>query len=60
MRVRTFAVLCLLMAIYFVTTVATEVYIDDFVRPRSVFANLLLGTLLTSVAALAVNIDIPT
>lgn len=59
MRVLTFTVLLLMIAIYFILTVGAQVFIDDYVRPRSMFADLLAGTIITSLAALAVNIDIP-
>ena len=59
MRVRTIAVLYLIMAIYFIMTVAAEVFVDDFVKPSTMFGSLLLGTLITSFAALTINIDIP-
>jgi hypothetical protein len=59
MRVRTFSVLFLLMAIFYIMSVAAEVFIDDFVRPRSLFAYLVLGSLITGVASLAININVP-
>ena len=59
MRIRTVAVLYLIMAIYFIMTVAAEVFIDDFVRPSTMFGSLLLGTLITSFAAMSINLDVP-
>jgi hypothetical protein len=59
MQVLTFSALYVLLAICFIMTVAAEVFIDDFVRPRSMFVGMLVGTIITSVAALAINIDIP-
>ena len=59
MRVRTISILFIIMAIYFIMTVASEVFIDDFVKPSSMFVYLLLSTFLTGIAALAINIDIP-
>lgn len=59
MRVRTFSILFLLMAIYMIITVAAEVFIDDYVRPRSKFSYLVIGTMLTGIASLMINLDIP-
>jgi hypothetical protein len=59
MRVRTISVLFIVTAIYFIMAVAAEVFIDDFIRPQSLFAYLLVSTLITGVAALAVDIDVP-
>ena len=59
MTVPMFSVLFILMAIYFIISVAAEVFVDDFVKPRSLFTYLLISSLITSIAALMVNIDIP-
>ncbi len=59
MRIQTVSVLLLLIAIYYIISVAAEVFIDDYVKPRSMFAYLLVGTVLTSLAALAIDIDLP-
>ena len=59
MRVRTFAVLLVVMAIYFIMAVASEVFIDDFIRPQSLFTYLLLSTIITSTAALTVDVNVP-
>jgi hypothetical protein len=59
MRVLTFAALLVVMAIYFILAVAAEVYIDDFIKPQTLFANLLISTLITGAASLAVDIDVP-
>jgi hypothetical protein len=47
------------MAIYYIMAVAAEVFIDDFVKPQSLFTYLLFSTLITGVAALMINIDVP-
>jgi hypothetical protein len=59
MRVRTFSVLFIVMAIYYITSVTSEVFVDDLIRPQSLFAYLLISTFLTGAAAMAINIDIP-
>lgn len=59
MTVPMFSVLFILMAIYFIISVTAEVFVDDFVKPRSLFTYLLISSLITSIAALMVNIDIP-
>jgi len=59
MRIRTFSVLFLLMSLYLLYAVASEVFIDDYVKPHSMFAYLVLGTIITGMASLAVDIEIP-
>jgi hypothetical protein len=59
MQVRTFTVLFLLMAIFLIITVAAEVFVDDYVKPQSLFAYLVLGSLITGFASLAINIEVP-
>ena len=59
MRVRTFSVLFILMALYLVVTVAAEVFIDDYVKPQSMFTYLVLSTLLTGIASLTIDLDVP-
>lgn len=59
MRIHTISVLFLIMAIYFIAAVAAEVFIDDNVRPKSLFTYLLITVLLTGTAALAIDIDVP-
>jgi hypothetical protein len=59
MRVRTFTVLFLLMAIYLVITVAAEVFVDEYVKPHTMFAYLVISTALTGLASLTVDLDVP-
>lgn len=59
MRLEAVGIVFLLIAIYFVMAVGAEVYIDSFVHPTSLFYSLLLGTAITTVAALPLAIDIP-
>ena len=59
MRVRTFSVLFVVVAIYYIMAVAAEVFVDDFVKPQSLFTYLLISTLVTGIAALTINIDVP-
>jgi hypothetical protein len=59
MRVRTFTVLFLLMAIYLVIAVAAQVFIDEYVAPHTMFAYLVISTLLTGLASLTVDLDVP-
>ena len=59
MRIRTISVLFIVTAIYFIIAVAAEVFIDDFIKPQSLFSYLLISTILTGFAALAINIDVP-
>ena len=59
MRVRTFSVLFIIMAIYYIMSVAAEVFIDDFIKPHSFFTYLIISTLVTGIAGLTINIDVP-
>ena len=59
MRIRTFSILFIIMAIYLVITVAAEIFIDDYVKPRSMFTYFVISTLLTGIASLAIDIDVP-
>jgi hypothetical protein len=60
MRVSSVSALLVVTAICLIIAVAAEVFIDDYVRPSSLFGYILVSTLLTSFAAMAViDIDIP-
>ena len=59
MRVVTFAVLFVLMAMYMITAVAGEVFVDENVRPSSLFVSLLVGTVVTGLATVGLNVDVP-
>lgn len=59
MRVGTVTAFLIIIAIYFIMAVAAEVFIDDFLRPNSLFVYLLIGTVLTTLMAEVVNIDVP-
>ena len=59
MKVRMFSVLFILIAIYYIIAVAAEVFVDDFVKPHSLFTYLLVSSLITGIAAFVINIDIP-
>ncbi len=59
LRLQSFAVLFLLMALFFIMTVAAEIWEDDFVKPHTLFMYLLISTLVTGLASLAVDIPMP-
>ncbi len=59
LRLQSFAVLFLLMALFFIMTVAAEIWEDDFVKPHTLFMYLLISTLVTGLASLAVDIPLP-
>jgi hypothetical protein len=59
MRASLAAALLIVMAIYIITAVATEVFVDDFLHPRSMYAYLLVSTAVATLAARAVAVDIP-
>ena len=49
MRARSLASLFITVAILFVMAVAAEVFVDDFMKPSSLFGYLLVTTLITGV-----------
>lgn len=59
MRVRTYTALFVTTAILLIIAVAAEVVIDDYVKPHTLFAYLVISTLLSGAASLALSVDIP-
>lgn len=60
MRVPSATALMIITAICFIVAVAAEVFIDDYIRPSSMFGYILVSTVLTGFATMAVvNIDVP-
>lgn len=59
MRLATFSALYLLLALYFVMTVAAEIYINEVFGVHTLFLSLLAATIVTSVAALPIDTDVP-
>jgi len=48
---RTATVICLILAIVFIISLASEVFIDDLVRPQSAFGYLLISSVFTGILA---------
>jgi hypothetical protein len=59
MKVHTLSVILLVMAIYFVVSVAAEIATDQMKHPMSMFARLLIGALVTGATAFVVKIEVP-
>jgi hypothetical protein len=59
MRIRSYTVLLIMMAIYLIIAAGTEIFITDYIKPRRLFTYFVLGTLLSGMASLMVNIDVP-
>jgi hypothetical protein len=59
MKAHTLSVIILVMAIYFIISVAAEVVTDEMPQPLSLFAKLFIGTLVTGLAAFVVKVEIP-
>ena len=59
MRIATFSALYLLLAVYFVVTVAAEIYINEVFGVHTLFISLLAATIVTSIASLPIDTDIP-
>ena len=59
MRIATFSALYLLLAVYFVMTVAAEIYINEVFGVHTLFISLLAATIVTSIASLPIDTDIP-
>lgn len=54
MRVKSLASLFIVTAILFVMAVAAEVFVDDLMKPSSLFGYLIVTTLITGVLASAI------
>jgi len=59
MKAHTISVILLVMAIYFVISVAAEIITDEMDNPLSMFVRLVIGTLVTGLAAFVVKIEVP-
>lgn len=59
MRVATFAVIFLLMAIFMIVSVAWQVFSNEAVKTKSLFLVMLAGTIVTGFATMGLNIDVP-
>jgi hypothetical protein len=59
MQILALTVLLVMTAIYLITAVATEVFVDDFIKPTSLFGYYVVSTLVASGAALAIDLDAP-
>jgi len=59
MKAHTLSVIILVMAIYFIISVAAEVATDEMAQPLSMFVRLVIGTLVTGLAAFVVKVEIP-
>lgn len=57
-RLRFAGLLLLLLALVMVVSTATEVIIDDFVHPRTLFYSLLISSVITTALSLVVDIDL--
>ena len=49
----------ILMAIYLLTSIAGQVFTDSTVKNRSLFVTLLAGTIVTGLATIGLEIDVP-
>jgi hypothetical protein len=49
MRVKSLSSLCLVMAILFVIAVASEIFIEDHMKPSSLFGYLIITTMFSGV-----------
>ena len=59
MRVVSVAALLVLIALTLIVSVGTELFIEQFTRPRLYFTMLLASVVISSVAALGVSVEIP-
>lgn len=59
MKLRSVAVILLIMALYFIVAVAAEHFMNGATHPLSVFARILIGMLATGVTAMLVRIEVP-
>jgi hypothetical protein len=47
------------MSLYIVVGVGTEVFIDNIIKPKTMFFSLVAGTLVSSMATLFIDLDLP-
>jgi hypothetical protein len=59
MRLTTLAATLVALALYLIVSVGNEVFVDDVIRPRSLFFSLLIGTVLATFLVMPIDIDIP-
>ena len=59
MFIRTLTVIILLISLYIVVGVGTEVFIDNIVQPKTMFFSLVAGTLVSSMATMFIDLDLP-
>lgn len=59
MGISTVCALLMIIAIAMIITVTSQLFIDDYLKPRSTFGCLLVSVVLTTVFSLAVDVDIP-
>jgi len=57
-RIRTLSSLLVIITIFFIIAIATQVFIDEFMHPKAVMYTILFGTLISSFAAVVIDIDI--
>ncbi len=51
--------LLIVIALLFIIAIAVEVFIDDYVKPKTMFMYLLISTILTSIISYILDVDIP-
>lgn len=59
MRVQTCSALLLLTSLYLIIAFAMEVFIDDYIKPSSLFTYFIINTILSIIATTFITIDIP-
>lgn len=59
MRVHTLSVFFIILALCFIVAVATEVFIDDYVNPHSLFVYLFMGAAISSLILFIIDIKLP-
>ena len=57
-RLRFAGLLALLLALVMIVAIATEVVVDDFIHPRSLFFYLLISSVITTGVSTLVDIDL--
>ena len=59
MKAHTLSVIVLVMAVYFIISVAAEVAADEMSHPLSMFVRLVVGALVTGLTAFVIKVEIP-
>jgi hypothetical protein len=59
MRLVTVSVLYIVVSLVLIMSIATDIFVSDYVHPHSYFGILLVGAVITGLASVVVDVDVP-